>query len=55
MLGRWVDSLGVQLHCGVAPDRFLDDGSGSVAGLQMVGRDGIPVRHRRVLGRRAPP
>ena len=35
MLGRWVDSLGVQLHCGVAPDRFVDDGSGSVAGLQM--------------------
>ncbi|MET0910801.1 MAG: FAD-dependent oxidoreductase, partial [Ilumatobacteraceae bacterium] len=35
MLGRWVDSLGVQLHCGVAPHHFLDDGSGSVAGLQM--------------------
>ncbi len=35
MLGRWVDSLGVRLHCGVAPDRFVDDGSGSVAGLQM--------------------
>ncbi len=35
MLGRWVDSLGVQLHCGVAPGQFVADGSGSVAGLQM--------------------
>ena len=35
MLGRWVDSLGVDLHCGVAPDRFLSDASGNVTGLQM--------------------
>ena len=35
MLGRWVDSLGVDLHCGVAPDRFLADDAGNVTGLQM--------------------
>ena len=35
MLGRWVDSLGVDLHCGVAPDQFLADASGNVTGLQM--------------------
>ena len=35
MLGRWVDSLGVDLHCGVAPDQFLADDAGNVTGLQM--------------------
>ena len=35
MLGRWVDSLGVQLHCGVAPDHFAADDAGSVERLVM--------------------
>ncbi len=35
MLGRWVEALGVDLHCGVAPDQFLADASGKVTGLQM--------------------
>ena len=35
MLARWVDSLGVQLHCGVAPGHFIADGEGRVTGLAM--------------------
>ena len=35
MLGRWVDSLGVHLHCGVAPDHFVADEHGDVTGLVM--------------------
>ena len=35
MLARWVGSLGVHLHCGTPPERFVDDGTGIVAGLQM--------------------
>ena len=54
MLGRWVDSLGVDLHCGVAPDRFLADASGNVTGLQMSDGTIYDVRHRGVLRRRAP-
>jgi nitrite reductase (NADH) large subunit len=62
MLGRWVDSLGVALHCGVAPERFLDDGAGSVAGLQMSDGTAYPsdivvfsagVRPRDELARRS--
>jgi nitrite reductase (NADH) large subunit len=35
MLARWVASLGVDLHCGVAPERFLGDDHGNIAGLLM--------------------
>ncbi|MCB1029402.1 MAG: NAD(P)/FAD-dependent oxidoreductase, partial [Microthrixaceae bacterium] len=35
MLARWVNTLGVDLHCGVAPQRFLDDENGRVVGLEM--------------------
>ncbi|WP_051063268.1 nitrite reductase large subunit NirB [Ilumatobacter nonamiensis] len=35
MLARWVDSLGVQLHCGVAPDHFEAGASGTVERLVM--------------------
>ncbi len=35
MLARWIDSLGVHLHCGVAPERFLSDAGGRVSGLVM--------------------
>ncbi len=52
MLGRWVDSLGVDLHCGVAPDHFLADDAGNVTGLQMADGTIHAVRHRGVLRRR---
>lgn len=42
MLARWVDSLGVQLHCGVAPDHFAADESGAVERLVM--SDGTEYR-----------
>ncbi len=35
MLARWVDSLGVHLHCGVAPDHFVADDRGEVTTLVM--------------------
>jgi nitrite reductase (NADH) large subunit len=35
MLARWVASLGVDLHCGVAPERFVGDDHGNIAGLLM--------------------
>ena len=35
MLARWVDSLGVDLHCGVAPKQFVADQGGRVVGLEM--------------------
>jgi nitrite reductase (NADH) large subunit len=35
MLARWVDALGVHLHCGVAPDRFVADDAGIVTALRM--------------------
>ncbi len=35
MLARWVDSLGVDLHCGVAPDHFAADEDGVVERLVM--------------------
>ena len=35
MLGRWVTALGVELHCGIAPDQFLPGADGGVAALRM--------------------
>ncbi|MET0909110.1 MAG: FAD-dependent oxidoreductase, partial [Ilumatobacteraceae bacterium] len=42
MLGRWVDSLGIDLRCGALPELFVSDDAGRVSGLQM--RDGSIVR-----------
>ncbi|MFK8022466.1 MAG: nitrite reductase large subunit NirB [Ilumatobacter sp.] len=35
MLARWVDSLGVALHCGVPPERFVANADGAVASISM--------------------
>ncbi len=35
MLARWVNSMGVDLHCGVAPQQFIADSAGRVVGLEM--------------------
>lgn len=35
MLARWVDSLGVHLHCGVTSDHFAAGDDGSVAALHL--------------------
>ena len=35
MLARWIAELGVELHCGVAPEQFVADAHGAVAGLRM--------------------
>ncbi len=35
MLARWVDALGVDLHCGVGPDHFVADDGGRVCALEM--------------------
>ncbi|HWL42070.1 MAG TPA: nitrite reductase large subunit NirB [Ilumatobacter sp.] len=43
MLGRWVTALGVELHCGVAPDRFLAGADGQVAALRMADARHLPA------------
>lgn len=41
MLSKWMDELGVALHCGVKPVRLTGDDTG-VAALQLDGQDPLP-------------
>lgn len=43
MLARWVDALGVSLHCGVASDQFVAGGDGAVAGLALADGTELPA------------
>jgi nitrite reductase (NADH) large subunit len=43
MLARWVAALGVDLHCGVAPDQFLPGADGSVTALRMADERELPA------------
>ena len=44
MLGRWVDSLGVKLHCDARSQRFVAGEDGSVASLELDGDDPIEAQ-----------
>ncbi len=43
MLARWVNSLGVTLHCGVASEQFLTDDTGRVRALKLADGRELPA------------